>query len=136
MKPGSAAAQCIPRFAYLVEDLSAAQKFGVQDNTDIWLVNNGNAAPNRERRMEFAARTEAAYIVYESTRYEKMDIKTRRLPRPKRPPNMIGTTQWMFGPSVPANPPRPMTMSTPPTIPGGKRSSGAARPPFLFAILM
>lgn len=35
---------------------------------NIWIVNSGNAAPKRDRRTALAARTEAAYIKYESTR--------------------------------------------------------------------
>lgn len=64
-----------------------------------------------------------------------IDKKTMMIPQPKGAPKMIGAIQWTLGPSVAAVPARPMTMRIPPHRAGGRRSSGAARPPFLLATL-
>lgn len=49
-KPGTDPAQCRPRFWY------------------ICVVNSGNAKPNNDRNTAFAARTDAAKMVYASIR--------------------------------------------------------------------
>ena len=60
-------------------------------------ANSGNPAANELRIALFAAMADAAIGRYATTRYVKVDVKTKYVPVPKGTDPMIGTIQCTCG---------------------------------------